>query len=183
MNLNSDVKELLESFNAFQVKYLVVGGYAYAFHVEPPYTKDLDVWVRADTENAALVYQALKAFGAPLDGLTPQDFAVEHYFYRMGSEPNAIDVMMSVSGLTFDAAWNDRVEFDYHGVTVQIIAKADLITAKLAAGRPQDLVDAHKLKETLKWKHLPKLPINPQKPRKKSTKRSRRPRPSQTRSR
>jgi hypothetical protein len=137
MDLNFDVKELLVLFNVYQVKYLVVGGYAYGFHLRPRYTDDFDVWVKPDLENAERVYQALEEFGAPLDRYTSSDFGEEHYFYPMGAEPNAIDVMMSVSGLSFDAAWENRIEFDYHGTKVQVVSKQDLITAKLAAGRPR----------------------------------------------
>ena len=103
MAVSSDFKDLLRLLSDYQVKYLVVGGYAVIKYTEPRYTKDLDLWVRADAENAEAVYQALLAFGAPLEGLTADDFAHEGYFYQMGVAPVRVDILMSVTGLDFDA--------------------------------------------------------------------------------
>lgn len=94
--MNSDFEELLKAFNASDVKYLVVGGYAVMLYSEPRFTKDLDVWVEASDENAGKVYTALAAFGAPLTGLTPKDFAAEGFFYQMGMPPARVDVLMSM---------------------------------------------------------------------------------------
>jgi hypothetical protein len=58
--MNSDFKELLSALNGFQVKYLVIGGYAVMKYAEPRFTKDLDIWVKADNENARAVFDALK---------------------------------------------------------------------------------------------------------------------------
>jgi hypothetical protein len=73
--MNSDFEELLSIFNKNGVRYLIVGGHAVMLYTEPRYTKDLDVWIEASTENAERVYRALLAFGAPLAGLTVSDFA------------------------------------------------------------------------------------------------------------
>ncbi len=143
--MNSDFKELLSVLADNQVKYLIVGGYAVAEHAEPRYTKDIDIWVEASPENATRVFQALREFGAPLRGMTEDDFAHEGYFYQMGIPPARVDILMSISGVKFESAWNNRVEREYGGVKALFISKSDLITAKLAAGRPQDLLDAQVL--------------------------------------
>ncbi len=145
MSVNSDFKDLLNLFNAYRVKYLIIGGYAVIKYTEPRYTKDLDLWIRADAKNANAVYQALKEFGAPLTDLTSADFSEEGYFYQMGIPPVRVDILMSISGLTFDAAWPRRVKADFDGVPVLFIHREDLIASKLAAGRPQDLIDAASL--------------------------------------
>lgn len=145
--INSDFKELLSTFNDHQVRYLVVGGYAVIKYAEPRYTKDIDLWVSADNDNAIAVYKALRTFGAPLAGLTEEDFAHEGYFYQMGVAPVRVDILMSIPGLKFDDAWERRVMVDFDGVMVPFISKQDLITSKIATGRPQDLIDAHLLKE------------------------------------
>jgi hypothetical protein len=148
MLANSDFKELLSTFNDHQVKYLVVGGYAVIKYAEPRYTKDIDLRVGADRVNAAAVYQALRAFGAPLTNLTEDDFAHEGYFYQMGIAPLRVDILMSITGLKFEQAWERRVVVDFDGVMVPFISKQDLITSKMATGRPQDLIDAQLLRET-----------------------------------
>ena len=148
MSVNSDFKELLSIFNADQVRYLVIGGYAVVKYTEPRYTKDLDLWISVDTANAAAVFRALQAFGAPLTGLTEQDFSQEGYFYQMGVPPIRVDILMSVPGLAFEEAWNRRLQADFGGVAVWFISKQDLIVSKRAAGRPQDLIDAELLSQT-----------------------------------
>jgi hypothetical protein len=84
MFVNSDFSDLLRLFNANQVKYLVIGGYALIQYAEPRYTKDLDLWISADATNAQAVYRALREFGAPLADLSAADFAQEGYFYTDG---------------------------------------------------------------------------------------------------
>ena len=146
--MNSDFKELLSTFNDHQVKYLVVGGYAVIKYAEPRYTKDIDLWVKADKDNAAAVYKALRTFGAPLTGLTEDDFSHEGYFYQMGVAPVRVDLLMSIPGLEFEQAWDRRVMVDFDGIMVPFISKQDLIKSKKASGRPQDLIDAQLLIET-----------------------------------
>jgi hypothetical protein len=65
-----DFKELLSIFNAQKVKYLIVGGYAVSLHAQPRATKDIDLLIKPDADNAKGVYDALGRFGAPLEGLT-----------------------------------------------------------------------------------------------------------------
>jgi hypothetical protein len=143
-----DFKKLLSTFNAHRVKYLIVGGSAVGFHAQPRATKDLDIWVKPNAENAKAVYAALMQFGAPLQGLTVADFAERGPFFHIGREPVAVDILTEIPGVDFDTAWERRVEdvIDIAtGLKATLISRDDLITAKLAAARPQDLadVDAH----------------------------------------
>ena len=148
MTVSSDFKDLLKLFGDCRVEYLIIGGYAVIRYTEPRYTKDLDLWVRADPQNAAAVYRALAEFGAPLDGLTADDFAHEGYFYQMGVAPVRVDILMSITGLNFADAWDRRVEVDFDGVPTLFISRRDLIIAKRASARPQDLIDADLLEST-----------------------------------
>ena len=145
MFVNSDFSDLLRIFNDHNVKYLVIGGYAFIQYAEPRYTKDLDLWVSTDPTNAEAVYQALREFGAPLSGLTEADFVAEGFFYQMGVPPVRVDVLMGIPGVEFASAWDNRVMVDFDDLPVPFIAKTDLIKAKRAAGRPQDLQDAELL--------------------------------------
>jgi hypothetical protein len=143
--VNSDFKDLLQLFNANEVEYLIVGGYAVIEYTEPRYTKDLDVWVRAESANAERVYRSLAQFGAPLSGMTPTDFAEEGFVFQIGVAPVRADILMSVDGLTFADAWPNRVAVDFDGISTWIISRNDLIQTKKAAGRPQDLIDVANL--------------------------------------
>jgi predicted nucleotidyltransferase len=147
MFVNSDFSDLLNLFNANNVKYLIIGGYAVIQYAEPRYTKDLDIWISVDNPNAAAVYKALKEFGAPLTGLTEADFAEEGYFYQMGRPPIRVDILMGIPGIDFSKAWQQRVEVDFDGLVVKFISREDLIAAKKASGRPQDLIDANLLSQ------------------------------------
>jgi hypothetical protein len=148
-----EFKELLSIFNAHSVKYLIVGGYAVGFHAQPRATKDLDIWVKPDPENAKSLYEALGEFGAPLEGLTVADFAEPGEFFRIGHEPVMVDLLPEITGVEFDQAWKGRVNavVDVQtGVRAFFISAKDLITSKLAAGRPQDMADAEAVRSAEK---------------------------------
>lgn len=147
--MNDDFKDLLGLFNEYRVEYLVIGGYAVVEYTEPRFTKDIDLWVRADKENAPRVYAALQAFRAPVSELTPADFSEEGYFFQMGREPNRVDVLMSIPGVEFASAWENRHEVEIDGVLVRFIGLEDLLRNKEASGRPQDLLDAARLWDAL----------------------------------
>jgi len=114
MLTNSDFRELLKRFEKHKIRYLVVGAYAVMKYSEPRFTKDLDLWIATDPENANSVYVALKEFGAPLANLMPDDFTRQDCFYQMGIAPLRVDIMMSIPGVEFEEAWKNRevVELD-----------------------------------------------------------------------
>ena len=82
-----DFKELLSCFNAHNVKYLIVGGYAVSYYAQPRATKDLDLFIQCDPLNAEAAYDALTGFGAPLENITPRDLQDSRRFIRFGREP------------------------------------------------------------------------------------------------
>ena len=146
--MNQDFKDLLEAFINAGVKFLIIGGYAVIKHSEPRYTKDIDLWVAADIENAKRVFHALSQFGAPLGGLASEDFARPGYFYTMGRAPGRIDILLDAKGLNFDECWSRRSETALGDLQISYISRDDLIVNKEAVGRLQDLADAEKLRET-----------------------------------
>ena len=145
MLTSPDFKELLNLFKKHDVRYLIVGGYAVMRYTEPRFTKDLDVLIAVDDKNARAIYAALEEFGAPLQNLSPQDFAEEGYFYQMGLPPLRVDVLMSIPGVNFAEAWQSRETVVVGEAEMCFISKADLIKAKRASGRPQDLLDLENL--------------------------------------
>jgi Nucleotidyl transferase of unknown function (DUF2204) len=143
---NQDFKDLLSELNAHAVEFLVIGSHALAAHGHVRATKDIDVWVRAEPDNATRVIAALKAFGAPTNEVTEGDFASPGITFQIGVEPVRIDIITDVDGITFQPAWENRVSAEYGGEPVFVISRYDLIANKLAAGRPQDLADVAALK-------------------------------------
>lgn len=101
MPVNPDFKDLFSAFSAASVRYLLVGGYAVAFHAEPRFTKDLDVWIEASETNARRAYEALRAFGAPIGDLSATDLAVPEQILQIGVPPNRVDVVTSIDGVEF----------------------------------------------------------------------------------
>jgi len=141
MSANPDFSDLLRAFNDAGVEYLIVGAHAVMLYTEPRYTKDFDVWVRPSQSNAERVFRALAGFGAPLADTTPEHFTNVEVIYQIGVQPNRVDVMMDVAGLTFDEAWSQRTASTYGGTPTQYLSKGDVLRAKRAAGRPHDLRD------------------------------------------
>src|SRR4029079_18104484 len=116
------------------------GGHAVAFHGHVRATKDLDVLVRAEPQNASRVYRALAAFGAPLQAFEvgEADFATYDGVLQIGLPPRRIDILNRASGITFDEALADAEQFDLEGRRIPIIGLSALLKNKRAAGRPQD---------------------------------------------
>jgi hypothetical protein len=138
-----DFAEMLSALSAAKADFLVVGAHARAAYGEPRATKDLDIWVRPTPENAERVWRALAQFGAPLAGLTKDDFARPGITLQIGLPPHRIDILTEISGVTFEEAWPRRIEAQFAGATYPVISKQDYIVNKRASGRPQDLVDAN----------------------------------------
>ena len=145
--LTPDFIEFIESCAARDVRFLIVGGYAVAAHGHPRATKDLDVWILADPANADRLIQALDDFGMGSIGLTRDDFLEPDVVIQLGFPPVRIDILTSVSGVSFDDCWDNRIVVNVGSVEAGLISAPDLIANKRAAGRPQDLVDADILTE------------------------------------
>ncbi|MEQ1932956.1 MAG: DUF6036 family nucleotidyltransferase [Fimbriimonadaceae bacterium] len=145
--MNSDFKELLSLFNQYDVKYMVVGGYAVMLYSEPRYTKDIDIAISRDQENVDRVRSALEEFGFPMSDQAALDLAQPNRMVKFGREPSRIDILNQVDGIDFDAEWNERNTRDVNGIAIAFISKRGLIDSKRACGRPQDLLDLTRLEE------------------------------------
>ena len=145
-----DYKDLLSAFHAHGVRYLIVGGYAVIFHAQPRFTNDIDLFIKADLANAQATYAALSDFGAPLQGIRPEDFTDRSTFFRFGRDPHGFDILPDIPGVEFDAAWERRVETTVDpasGLKAFFISRDDLIAAKLTSARPQDLADVEAIRK------------------------------------
>ena len=145
--MHPDFRDLLSEFNAKGVEYLVVGAHALAAHGHVRATKDMDVWIRPSPENARRVIEALVSFGAPLHGMTTDDFVAQDFVLQIGVAPIRIDIITSITGVEFDEAWPARLQAVFDGEPVGVLSRQHLIQNKSATGRPQDLADVDFLKK------------------------------------
>lgn len=143
--LNQDFKEFIKSLNDNHVRYLVIGGYAVAFHGHPRYTKDIDVWVEMSPENAARMVKALEQFGFGSLGLKMDDFTTPDQIIQLGYPPSRIDILTTPAGVEFASCYEARVQVVIDDVTVQFIDLDNLKKNKKATGRHQDLADLENL--------------------------------------
>lgn len=150
MDVNPDFKDLLKILNDYSVRYLIVGGYAVMYYAEPRFTKDIDIWVEPTSANAKKVWKTLAEFDAPLEQVTEDDFWNKDLVYQISVAPNRIDIMMDIPAVHFNDAWKNRIKSYYGDIPINIISLDDLIKAKEAAGRDQDLLDLKHLKAAKK---------------------------------
>jgi len=145
MIINKDFKEFLELLNRNQVKYLIVGGYAVAFHGHPRYTKDIDIWILMEKSNAENILKTLVEFGFSDLEITENDLVSPEVVIQLGYPPNRIDLITEVSGLTFKDCYEKRVIVDVEGVKINFIDLESLKKNKKSSGRHQDLADLESL--------------------------------------
>jgi hypothetical protein len=145
VKLDRDLREFIELLNSHQVEYLIVGGHAVGFHGHPRFTGDIDFLLAATESNAQRVLATLRAFGFGDLALTPSDFTSEGQVVQLGRPPNRIDLLTSISGVSFEEAWSDRTPSSIDSLPVQFIGLNALLKNKRASGRPKDLADAAKL--------------------------------------
>jgi len=147
METHQDFRELLELFVAHEVEFLLVGAHALAYHGAPRFTGDLDIWVRPEPENADRILAALSAFGFGGLNLRPEDFVEPRQVIQLGVPPVRIDFLTSLTGLTWEGAFEGRVPGELGGVPVDYLGRDQLVANKRATGRRQDLADLDSLGE------------------------------------
>lgn len=146
--LSSDLREFIRLLNTKNVKYVVVGAWALAFHGRPRYTGDLDLFVACDPDNAAKLTDVLDEFGFGGIGVEREDFLQEDVVIQPGIVPNRIDLLTGISGVTFEEAWAGREVGHLSGVEPNIISREHLIKNKRSTNRAKDRGDVELLEKT-----------------------------------
>ena len=146
MPLNSDLREFVALLNSHRIEFVVIGAYAVAFHGYPRYTGDLDILVKPERENAQKILQALAEFGFGGLGIGLHDLEAAGKVVQLGVSPNRIDLITSITGVTFEQAWASREPGELDGVEVYFIGRIPLIRNKESTGRAKDLGDAEELR-------------------------------------
>lgn len=145
MKLENDLLAFIELLNARHVRYVIVGGYAVAYHGHPRYTGDIDVFVEASEANGKRIEQVLDDFGFGGTELTAADFVQKDVVVQLGLPPNRIDLITSIHAVEFAESWESRIEATLDGVPAFFISKALLLKNKAATGRAQDIADIEAL--------------------------------------
>jgi predicted nucleotidyltransferase len=145
MMLAKDFAEFIELLNKRGVEYMIVGGYALAFHGRPRNTGDLDIWIENSESNAIRMLEVVKDFGLASMGFTKEDFIKEGYISQIGFPPVRIDILNSIDGVQFREAYPNRKVINNEGIKIPYIGREEFIKNKQAAGRAQDLNDVKEL--------------------------------------
>ena len=149
MPLPTEFSELLRLLSGHEVKYLIVGGYAVAYHGYPRPTGDIDIWIERSQENAQRIHRALEEFGFDVPAMQPALFLDADRIVRMGYPPLRVEIMMSLSGVEFASCYKERVvdvlEEAPDAEPASIIGLACLKQNKRASGRHKDLSDLEHL--------------------------------------
>ena len=148
--LNQDFKEFIALLNQHNVQYIVIGGYALAFHGHPRYTKDIDIWIDAKEDNAKRVLDVLRDFGFGSVNLDIQDFISEENIIQLGYPPNRIDILTSAKGVVFGDCISSSHLIMIGDLEVRFLDIQNLIVNKQETGRLQDLADVEALEKLLK---------------------------------
>ena len=150
MTLDQDFEDFVELLNQYGVDYMVVGGYALAFHGKPRHTGDLDIWIDISEENATKMYAVIAGFGMASLGLQKEDFLESGVITQIGYPPLRIDILNEIDGVNFKQAYPNKLVIDVDGLPVNYISLDDLIQNKQASGRHQDISDIKSLKKLKK---------------------------------
>src|SRR5713226_8364308 len=145
MPLSKDLREFVALLNSNEVEYLVVGAFAVAYYGYPRYTGDLDLLYRASVQNVQRILKVFTAFGFGSLGIRAEDLLSAGKVIQLGVNPNRIDILNSISGVSFEEAWADRQDGKLDGVTTSFIGWRALIRNKQSTGRSKDLGDVDEL--------------------------------------
>jgi hypothetical protein len=147
MNIQQDFEELLKLLEEHKIEYLIVGGYAVAFHGYPRFTKDIDIYYNVSPSNIQKLQKALFKFGFTTKDIPAETFNTKGNIITFGVEPVRVDIINDISGIEFNDAWKKKVKGKYGKVEVNFISKIDLIKNKISTSRLQDKADADKLSQ------------------------------------
>ncbi len=147
MEIQQDFRDLLASFNAHGVDYIVIGAFALAYHGAPRYTGDLDVLVRPELDNARRILEALEEFGFGALDLMAGDFTTADRVVQLGVAPVRVDIVTSITGVTWVDATSGRVRGSFGDVEVYYLGRKQFILNKRSLGRKKDLADLEAIGE------------------------------------
>ena len=145
IHLPPDFKEFFQLLNSHKVLYLVIGGYAVAYHGYPRATGDIDIWIATSPDNAKRTVQAIKDFGFADPDIFEEIFLKKEQVIRMGVPPLRIELLTTISGVDFKSCYANRIDETIDEVKISFIDLEHLKQNKKASGRHIDLNDLERL--------------------------------------
>ncbi|HEY2582583.1 MAG TPA: nucleotidyltransferase [Mucilaginibacter sp.] len=145
MTLDKDFEDFVSLLNRYKVDYMIVGGYALAFHGKPRHTGDLDIWIDISNDNAKKMVHVTDEFGMASLGMEEEDFLQKGGITQIGYPPLRIDILNEIDGIDFHQAYPNKLTIDVDGLSINYIGLDDLIKNKQASGRSQDITDVNQL--------------------------------------
>ena len=152
MTLDKDFEDFVFLLNKYDVNYMIIGGYALAFHGRPRHTGDLDIWIDISEENAQKMFGVINEFGLASLGLQADDFLQKGIITQIGYPPLRIDILNEIDGVEFNEAYQNKLIIDIDGLPISYISLDDLIKNKQVSGRQRDLSDVSELNKLKKNK-------------------------------
>jgi predicted nucleotidyltransferase len=150
MTLEPDFEDFVSLLNKHQIDYMVVGGYALAFHGKPRHTGDLDIWIDISDVNSEKMCKVIDEFGMSSLGMQKEDFLKKGIITQIGYPPLRIDILNEIDGVDFKNSYSNKAIIDVDGLLINYIGIDDLIKNKTASGRHQDISDVNALKKSKK---------------------------------
>jgi len=143
MNIQPDFEDFLRLLEGRQFDYMIVDGYAVAFHGFPRFTKDIDIFFDTSRENVDRLRQVVVEFGFQEDNV-PRE-SLETLGNVIGIAPVRIDLVNDIDGVTYTEAKPSVVRGRYGGVEVNFIGREDLLRNKRSTSRAKDKADVEEL--------------------------------------
>jgi predicted nucleotidyltransferase len=150
MTLDPDFEDFIQFLNQYEVDYMIVGGYAMAFHGSPRYTGDLDIWIDISESNAEKMLLVIQAFGFSSLGFKKEDFLKENLINQIGYPPLRIDILTNIDGIDFKEAYTQKQVIEIEDLKANYIGLRDLIQNKKTSGREKDIIDVKTLQKKQK---------------------------------
>ena len=150
MILNDNFVDFINLLNKHDVKYVLVGGWAVIFEGYTRTTGDMDFFVERSLGNAKNILATVTEFCGSSLGFDENDFLQEDNVLMIGRPPFRIDILTSINGVTFEAAYKTSHIYHDNNIDIRCIHINELINNKKASGRFKDLADAEMLEKILK---------------------------------
>lgn len=145
-----NINEFIEIANKHKVRMLMIGGGAVNFHGYQRHSADVDFWLDMATENIKRLVNVFKDLNYDIE-----DFPKEVYDKKQNISikfsPVDLDLELITNfsiNKTFEQAYKESVEVKIEENELlkwNVLSLEDLITSKIKAGRPKDILDIQEL--------------------------------------